>query len=169
MPVAGHRISRMKSWLSPRLYPLVKIVHPWLARLQRPLTMGVRAMIFDEAGRICLIRHGYVAGWHLPGGGVEPRETLLDSLHRETREETGLAILDEPDLFGLYFNPVMGRRDHVALYIVRRTEQTSTRPSSFEIVEQGFFAPDALPEGTTGPTRRRIAEVLERRRPDVRW
>src|SRR5690606_26673133 len=41
----------------------------------RGMTMGVRAACFDEVGRIFLVRHSYVLGWHLPGGGIERRET----------------------------------------------------------------------------------------------
>ncbi|MEM7463993.1 MAG: NUDIX domain-containing protein, partial [Pseudomonadota bacterium] len=41
----------------------------------KPLSVGVRALIEDDAGRILLIKHTYVPGWHFPGGGVEPGET----------------------------------------------------------------------------------------------
>ena len=34
-------------------------------------------------------------------------------------------------------------------------------PPNAEIREQGFFAADALPPGTSDGTRRRIAEVLD--------
>ena len=35
----------------------VSLAMPYVARLTRPLTMGVRAMVLDGEGRICLIRH----------------------------------------------------------------------------------------------------------------
>jgi 8-oxo-dGTP pyrophosphatase MutT (NUDIX family) len=142
---------------------------PLVARLTRPLTMGVRAMILDGEGRVYLVRHSYVAGWHMPGGAVEPRETLQEALVREVVEETGLAVAPPTKLFAVYLNEAMARRDHIALYIVRAFEATDRRPSPWEIVEHGFHPLDALPEGTTGPTRRRLAEVLEGRAPDHLW
>ena len=45
-----------------------RTMHLWW-RLSRPMTLGVRAAILRD-GEVFLVRHGYIAGWHLPGGGV---------------------------------------------------------------------------------------------------
>ncbi len=60
----------------------------------------------------------------------------------------------------MFFNRRVSRRDHVALFIVREFRQDAAPQPNYEIVEHGFFAPDALPDGTGRATRARIAEVL---------
>jgi ADP-ribose pyrophosphatase YjhB (NUDIX family) len=62
------------------------------------------ALIVDEAGRILLQRRADFEAWGLPGGVMEPGESLLQALHREVREETGLSIRVER-LIGLYTSP----------------------------------------------------------------
>ena len=159
----------MKRFFVATLRATVSRAMPYVARLTRPLTMGVRAMVLDGQGRVCLIRHSYVAGWHMPGGAIEPGETAAQALARELWEETGLAMQGAPELFGLYLNRRWSARDHVAVYVIRAFEQTDHRPDPREIIDVGFFPLDALPEGTTGPTRRRLAEVLERDEPTPHW
>ncbi len=137
--------------------------------LTRPMTLGVRAAVFDAEGRVFLVRHTYVPGWHFPGGGVEPGETALDALTRELLEEGAIALHEEPRLHGFYFNGGVSRRDHVALYVVRRFEQKAPPAPNLEIAETGFFAQDALPETTSRATRARLREIREGATPARLW
>lgn len=137
---------------------LKRLLHVYW-RFMRGLTVGVRGAVFDADGRVLLVRHGYVDGWHLPGGGVEPGETLIDALSRELMEEGNVRVAGTPVLHGVYFNNAVTRRDHVALFVVREFEYGGSLPASFEIQEAGFFHMEALPDGTTAATRRRLEEI----------
>jgi ADP-ribose pyrophosphatase YjhB (NUDIX family) len=57
----------------------------------RPMTLGVRGVAFDADDRVLLVKHGYLPGWHFPGGGVEVGETCERSLVREMEEEARVA------------------------------------------------------------------------------
>jgi ADP-ribose pyrophosphatase YjhB (NUDIX family) len=127
----------------------------------RPMTLGVRAIVIDEQDRVFLVRHTYIPGWHLPGGGVEPGETMLASLARELAEEGNIAMEEAPRLHGIFFNKAISRRDHVAIYILRRFRQSGPRLPNREIAEARFFARDALPDGVSRATLARLAECLD--------
>jgi ADP-ribose pyrophosphatase YjhB (NUDIX family) len=138
-------------------------------RFSRGMTLGVRGVVLDQENRVFLIRHTYVPGWHLPGGGVETGETALAALQRELHEEARITADEPPALFGVFFNNRMSRRDHVLVYVIRRfTVQEAKRPDR-EIAEAGFFPLDRLPEETTSATRRRLAEILEGQPPSENW
>jgi 8-oxo-dGTP pyrophosphatase MutT (NUDIX family) len=138
-------------------------------RFARGMTLGVRGVVLDGDDRVFLVKHTYVAGWYLPGGGVETGETLRDALARELMEEGRIELLGEPKLHGIFFNSYASRRDHVAVYVIRQFRQDRLPEPNREIATCGFFAADALPLDTTEGTRLRIAEVLENKQPLATW
>jgi ADP-ribose pyrophosphatase YjhB (NUDIX family) len=146
--------------LRRRLEPVIRPMMHFYWRFARGATLGARGMVIDGHRRIFLVRHSYVDGWHMPGGGVETGETMLTALARELGEEGNIKLKGQPQLFAVYFNGRISRRDHVALYIVRDFLQDSPPRPNREIVEHGFFAIDALPEDTSRATRARIDEVF---------
>src|ERR1051326_4131775 len=57
--------------------------------------VAVGAFVFDPDGRVLLIERARDPGkglWTVPGGRLEPRETLAQAVAREVREETGLVV-----------------------------------------------------------------------------
>ena len=138
--------------------------------LRRPMTLGVRAIVFDEQkNSVFLVKHTYVPGWQLPGGGVDSGETFGQALEKELREEGNIFLTGRPELFALYKNAHASKRDHVALYFCRAFEQTEPKQRDREIAEAGFFPLDNLPEGTTPSTKRRLQEALHDLDPLPNW
>ena len=57
--------------------------------------VGVGAVVFDDAGRVLLVKRGREPGlgrWSLPGGLLELGETLKEGVVREVYEETNLIV-----------------------------------------------------------------------------
>jgi 8-oxo-dGTP pyrophosphatase MutT (NUDIX family) len=152
-----------------RLEPLIRVLFHIYWRFSRGLTLGVRGLVLDGEGRVFLVKHSYVAGWHLPGGGVEKGETLLGALARELREEGNIELNATPKLHAIYFNRRISSRDHVALYVVRSFQQTAPPQPNHEIVAHGFFTMQNLPADTSPATRERIAEVVTGRAASETW
>ena len=138
-------------------------------RFARSMTLGVRAVVLDADNKVFLVKHSYISGWYLPGGGVEVGESFLESLRRELIEEGRIELADEPVLHGIFLNSHVSRRDHVAVYIVRHFHQDRLPEPNREIVACGFFDPASLPADTTPGTRLRLAEVLDGRPMIATW
>ena len=150
------RLTRLRRRLEPFVRPFVHFYWRW----SRGATLGARAIVIDGTGRVFLVKHSYVDGWHLPGGGVETGETVLTALARELAEEANIKLTTTPVLHGVFFNKRISRRDHIALFIVREFHQEAPPQPNREIVDHGFFALNALPADVSRGTRARIAEVF---------
>ena len=71
---------------------------------------AVSAIVPDSDGRILLIRRTDNNYWSIPGGGVEPGESVSQAAAREVMEETGIRC-EVTGLVGIYSDP-----NHVAAY-----------------------------------------------------
>jgi 8-oxo-dGTP pyrophosphatase MutT (NUDIX family) len=158
-------VDRFRRAVEPALR---RVLHVYW-RFARGMTLGVRAVVIDPTGRVFLVKHSYVAGWHLPGGGVETGETMREALARELIEEGGITAHRAPVLHGIFFNARVSRRDHVAVYVVRDFTQDGGPRHAHEIIDHGFFSADALPSETTRGTRARLDEVLNGVPESERW
>jgi 8-oxo-dGTP pyrophosphatase MutT (NUDIX family) len=146
------------------LRPLIQGFHRW----RRGMTLGVRGLVFDSEGRVLLIEHTYVEGWHLPGGGVERGETSADALAREMEEEAGVRLTGPARLLSVHNNDAAFPGDHVLVY--RVTDWVACPATSRgEVRRAEWFSPDALPEAVTRGTRARIAEAAQDLSADGLW
>jgi 8-oxo-dGTP pyrophosphatase MutT (NUDIX family) len=122
---------------------------------------GARVMVIRD-GNILLIRHTYVDGWYLVGGGVEKNETPEQAACRELMEETGItAKILVP--FGVY----QAKDSPISIFICESFDKKNVR--SLEIAEEKWFPLTAPPPGTSPATRRRIREYLKEIPVGDRW
>jgi 8-oxo-dGTP pyrophosphatase MutT (NUDIX family) len=133
------------------------------------LTVGVRGAVLDEHNRVFLVRHTYVRGWHLPGGGVEVGEGTQEALRRELREEAGIELTGPPALHGVFFNSNASRRDHVVVYVVRAFSVVEAKQPDVEIAGAAFFPLTELPADTAPATRARLREIVTGERAAATW
>jgi ADP-ribose pyrophosphatase YjhB (NUDIX family) len=142
--------------LTPALY---RLGYPAL-RLAAGLngvSLGVRAIVRDASGGVLLVRHTYRQGWHLPGGGVERGETLVEAVVRELREEAGVLAQSRPRLQGVFLRRAWPAGDQVALFEVERWRRGAALDNG-EIAEISFFPLDRLPEQMDPATKAKLAE-----------
>lgn len=164
---AGPRYYGLMLWRR-RIEPFTRPLVYAFFRMTRGLTLGVRAVVTDQAGKVLLIQHTYIKGWYLPGGGVERGETAETAVVRELAEEAGVRALSRPRLISAHSNEVLHPGDHVLVYRVETWEPCPSDAAG-EIHEVGWFDPADLPEETTKATRRRIAETLGGAETDPMW
>ncbi len=130
---------------------------------------GVSAVIVDPAGRILLQQRTDNGRWGLPGGAIEFGESILEALHREVREETGLTIEVER-LIGVYSHPdhhqIMTYPDGNVFHFVstcfacRPTGGTLTLGD--ETAGLAWFTPPGWPADLMPVHRLRIDDALTR-------
>ena len=131
-------------------------------RLTRSQTLGVQGIVIDGSNKVLLVRHSYVRGWHLPGGGVERDENLEQALRRELLEESGIELTRKPCLHGIFSNFERSAGDHIAVYVVRDWTRVCAFSTGLEIIENKFFELKSLPDGLIGGAKRRLFEVFDR-------
>jgi ADP-ribose pyrophosphatase YjhB (NUDIX family) len=130
---------------------------------------AVSAIVTDNDGRILLIQRTDNGYWSIPGGGLEPGESLRQAVAREVHEETGMRC-EATGLVGIYSNP-----GHVAAYDDGEVRQEfsicfTTRllggqaRTSGESSDVRFIAPSDLENYKIHPSiRTRIDHYLKRR------
>ena len=114
--------------------------------------LDVRAAVFDQAGRVLLVRERVDGAWAMPGGWADVGESLAEGAVREVREESGYDVAIDR-LLGLYERerwghpplPFFTLKAVVAAHVVGGAPATSS-----ETDEVGWFARDALPPLSLG-------------------
>ena len=133
------------------------------------LVPAASAVVADTKGRLLLAKRTDNELWTIPGGGMEPGETIVATAIREVKEETGIAV-EVVSLIGIYSNP-----QHVVEYSDGEVRQQfsvcfACRPvggdpkPSDETSEVGYFTPDEIKGMDVHPSiRLRIQHFLDDR------
>lgn len=121
-------------------------------------TLGSRAIVLNSKNQVLLVKHTYQPHWYIPGGGVKKRESAKKAVLRELKEEVGLTVIGEPELFGIYCHTYLGVSDYPIIYIVKNYSLTNVY--SPEIEQIGWFDYTNLPNMTSPGTTRRLNEYF---------
>lgn len=137
------------------------------------ISVGIRVLVEDEAGRILLIRRADDGFLGVVAGSMELGESLIDAAHREAREEANVVLRDLTP-FGLSSNPATERHVYpngdevqaVSLLIHARMVDGPLRANDGEATGFRFAAPDDIdlatlvaPERTIFPAFTRFRET----------
>lgn len=132
--------------------------------------LSVSAVVRREPGgrEILLMQRRDNRHWGLPGGYVEPGESVTGATAREVREETGYRV-EVGDLIGVYSDPARqviaySERDRVQavnLCFEALALEAGEPTTPEETLEVDFFACDALPEPFVPIHGIRISDALE--------
>ncbi|UZP74303.1 NUDIX domain-containing protein [Candidatus Paraluminiphilus aquimaris] len=151
-----------KSVLGLKQKYLINVLHKYFL-LSRGLTMGVRCAVFNDKEEVLLVKHTYIEGWHLPGGGIDIDESAEEAVFREVREETSIMLREKPKLLGVYHSKHVSKRDHVVLFIADKYSKDESVDSSFEISASKFIPINSLPDDLEASSRYWLTEALSRR------
>ena len=135
------------------------------------IRLGCTAAIFDETGtKLLLTKRADNGEWCLPGGLVEPGESVEETCIREVWEETGLHVRIKR-LVGVYSDPAnycilrypSGYAVHYLIVVFEVEQIGGDLLISEESTELRWFAVDALPDGMMPSSRMRVLDTLQGR------
>lgn len=118
--------------------------------------VSVSALIF-KGEQVLLAHRRAIDWWNLPGGAVDPGETVDEALHREVREETGLEI-EIGQLVGVYSKPL--KQEIVLSFRCQVIGGTLGVTDDDDIDENRYFAVNDLPIRTLPKHRQRVMDAL---------
>lgn len=146
---------------------MTKVLYGERISRQGELRLGCSAAIFDEQRRILITRRADNGQWCLPGGGMEPGESVAEACEREVREETGLRVR-VTRLVGVYSYPdqLVVYPDENKAHIVALHFETEILGGALtlsnETTDVGYFTLEEIERlEMFGRHRERVLDTLE--------
>ncbi|BCB81116.1 hypothetical protein GCM10022251_67140 [Phytohabitans flavus] len=129
------------------------------------LFVGARATVFDDQGRLLLIRRRDNGYWDIPAGAMELGESIADCAVREVYEETGIRAA-EVTPFALYTGPAYTYTNmysdtyqlFVTAFRVERWAGQLERVTD-ETIDAGFYHPDEMPSLMSRSVHETLADL----------
>lgn len=106
----------------------------------------VSALVRNASNQVLLVRH-HKRGWEIPQGRVEEGESLIEALHREVLEETGVKVEAGP--LAAVWSKLSPPSALIFGFLARY--QSGELTTCDECPELGWFAPDQAPALVTHP------------------
>ncbi|MGD1805096.1 NUDIX domain-containing protein [Dapis sp. BLCC M126] len=130
--------------------------------------IGTGVIVTDHQGWILLEKRSDCSVWGLPGGRIEPGETIQKSAIREVKEETGLNV-EITRLLGVYSEAEgrivtfldNGDVVHLVDIILEAKIISGELSCSVESEELSFFKPTALPSDIVPPALAPLQDFIE--------
>jgi len=138
-----------------------------LDRMPDLVKVATNGVIFDSQGGVLLQRRADNGFWGLPGGMLDPGESLEQGAVREVWEETSLQVTVKR-LVGIYSDPKLYNiatypGDNIVQIVTVVFEcayQSGELAISDESTDIGYFTPGRLPENTVLSHYQRIEDTL---------
>ena len=140
-----------------------------LQAMAESIGCGTNGIVFNEAGDVLLQKRADNGWWALPGGWLDPGESVAQGAVREVLEETGLRV-SVKRLVGIYSDPrgytIMSYPDGPTVQFVTIALECEWESGELQISDEstdiGFFPVDAMPEETLMGHRLRIEDTVAR-------
>ncbi|MCH7652508.1 MAG: NUDIX domain-containing protein [Chloroflexi bacterium] len=132
------------------------------------MAVGTNGIVFNEQGQVLLQRRADVGFWELPGGKVDPGETVEQGAVREVFEETNLRV-EIVRFVGVYSDPAYcifrypdGSLVHYVTLLFECRRLSGELRISDESTDIGYFPTDDLPRDTLVSQLALIQDTLAR-------
>ena len=111
---------------------------------QTRFTVTAGALIFNNEGKVLLLKHRFRAGsgWGIPGGFLEVGEQPEEALRRELREEIGLEV-EQVEIF----TSRSFKKPQQVEILFRCRADAAVKPLNMEVERAEWFSVHALPAG----------------------